>query len=203
MPDYSKGKIYTIRCREDPTLIYVGSTIQQLSVRLGQHKKDNLKYPNYLIYSTINNEWNKWYIELYELYPCSCKEELLKKEGEVIRLIGNLNMKINGRTKKEWYNDNKDKVINKVKKWKGENKDKVNEYLNEYRKEHKEEIKEQLKKYREEHKEESSEYYKINKEEILKNMKIIIECECGCKIIKCGLNRHLKTKKHINKLNIE
>ena len=39
MPDYSKGKIYTIRNSDDDTKIYVGSTIQPLSVRLGGHKK--------------------------------------------------------------------------------------------------------------------------------------------------------------------
>ena len=45
MPDYTKGKIYTIRCKTDDTLIYVGSTIQPLSVRFGGHKK------NYVFYS--------------------------------------------------------------------------------------------------------------------------------------------------------
>jgi hypothetical protein len=45
MPDYSKGKIYTIRCRTDDTKIYVGSTIQSLAVRFGGHK-DNSKREN-------------------------------------------------------------------------------------------------------------------------------------------------------------
>ena len=44
MPDYSKGKIYTIICRNDPSLIYVGSTIQSLAKRLGGHRKDSIKY---------------------------------------------------------------------------------------------------------------------------------------------------------------
>ena len=35
MPDYLMGKIYTIRCKTDEnTNIYVGSTTQELSVRL-------------------------------------------------------------------------------------------------------------------------------------------------------------------------
>jgi hypothetical protein len=85
MPDYSKGKIYTIRCRNDTTLIYVGSTIQPLAKRWGQHKAQCLKTPNYILYQAIDNDWDNWYIELYELYPCNCKEELLKKEGEMIR----------------------------------------------------------------------------------------------------------------------
>jgi hypothetical protein len=50
MPDYSKGKIYTIRCRNDPSLIHVGSTNQSLGKKLGHHKKDSRKtekYPNH------------------------------------------------------------------------------------------------------------------------------------------------------------
>ncbi len=39
MPDHKNAKIYTIRCRNDPTLICVGSTIQQLSQRFTDHKK--------------------------------------------------------------------------------------------------------------------------------------------------------------------
>lgn len=93
MLNYQNGKIYTIRCRDNQNLIYVGSTIQPLSKRWGKHKQDSLNNKsNRLLYQTINNEWDKWYIELYELCPCNTLEELLKREGEVIRLIGNLNM---------------------------------------------------------------------------------------------------------------
>ena len=35
---YKRGKIYTIRCKYDDSLIYVGSTIQPLSVRMGAHR---------------------------------------------------------------------------------------------------------------------------------------------------------------------
>jgi hypothetical protein len=30
MPDYKQGKIYTVRCKTDETLIYVGCTTQSL-----------------------------------------------------------------------------------------------------------------------------------------------------------------------------
>ena len=84
--------------KNDDKLIYVGSTIQSLAKRWGSHKVKSSQERNkdYLIYKTINNDWDNWYIELYELYPCSCKEELCKKEGDIIRLIGNLNMKMDG-----------------------------------------------------------------------------------------------------------
>jgi len=108
MPDYSKGKIYTIRNRNDDTKIYVGSTIQSLAVRFGGHKKHSKieKYMNMKLYIEVNNDWSKWYIELYENFPCDNREQLLKREGEITRLIGTLNSRIEGRDSKQYYIDN-------------------------------------------------------------------------------------------------
>ena len=149
MPDYTKGKIYTIRCRTDDTLIYVGSTIQPLSVRFGGHKvkSNNAKYQNNLLYRNINHNWDNWYIELYEENSCENKEQLGKREGEVIRLIGTLNSRIEGRTKKEYYKDNTDKILEQKKQYRGDNKDKILEQKKQYYEIHKDKILEQKKKY--------------------------------------------------------
>lgn len=162
MPNYQEGKIYTIRCRTDETLIYVGSTTQPLCKRLYEHKLRclNEKYINILLYQRINSDLNNWYIELHSLYPCSCKNELERKEGEIIREIGTLNTRIPNRTKKERYDENKDNVKKKSMENYYKNKDKINEY-------------------------------KKNK----------ITCECGCEIRIHELNRHRKSKKHIESLN--
>lgn len=170
MPNYQQGKIYTIRCRTDDTLIYVGSTTQNLAVRWGGHKRDSIneQNKNRLIYQTINNNWDNWFIEIFELYPCSCKEELNKREGEVIRLIGNLNVRIAGRTQKEWIENNAEKVKEQQKEY----------YIN-----HADDLKEQRK-----------ERYK-NHADKLKNK---ITCECGCLISMVVLTRHRKTQKHID-----
>lgn len=126
MPDYSKGKIYTIRCRNDPSLIYVGSTIQSLSVRFGEHKRHSIqeRNQNIILYKTIK-DWNDWYIELHSIYPCNSVEELRQKEGEIIRKIGNLNSVISGRTEQEWRNENKEHLLQEIKKWKQENPEKM------------------------------------------------------------------------------
>ncbi len=127
MPDYSKGKIYTIRCKNDPSLIYVGSTIQSLAKRMGGHKdskKNKIKYPNHQLYTKIE-DWKDWYIELYENCPCDNKEELLKREGEIIREIGTLNRSVAGRTKKEWEIDNADKRTKQKKEYHIDNADKL------------------------------------------------------------------------------
>jgi hypothetical protein len=56
--------------------------------------------------------FDSFYIELYENFNCDNIEQLLKREGEVIREIGNLNKIISGRTtkeyKKQYYNENKE-----------------------------------------------------------------------------------------------
>jgi hypothetical protein len=45
MPDYKQGKIYTIRCKTDDPLIYVGSTTQSLCERLAKHRYEAIKKP--------------------------------------------------------------------------------------------------------------------------------------------------------------
>jgi Uri superfamily endonuclease len=108
---FKNAKIYTIRNRNDETLIYVGSTVQPLYKRLSQHKKDskNPRCENILLYKKMNEtNINDWYIELYIDYPCERKEQLTQREGNLIREIGNLNKRIDGRTNKEYVEDNKE-----------------------------------------------------------------------------------------------
>src|ERR1019366_444260 len=72
---------------------------------------------------------------------------------------------------KEYYEENKDVLLEKAKEYQKEHQDKIKEYQKEYQEQHREEIKEQRKEYREEHKEEikvyQEEYYEENKEIIL------------------------------------
>lgn len=172
MADYSKGVIYTIRYRNDSSLIYVGSTIQPLSKRWYAHKIDcfNEKSKGYdmNLYQKIRetNDLQNWFIELYENYPCSSKQELNKREGEVIREIGNLNSNIAGRSIKEWNDENREKLNQKAKEYRKENKDVI--------------------------KEKAKEYYEKNKDVI--NEKFI--CECGGCYTRIHKERHFKSKKH-------
>lgn len=54
-----------------------------------------------------NMDLKTCYIELIENYPCECKEELVAREGYLIKQIGTLNALISGRTQREYYKDNK------------------------------------------------------------------------------------------------
>jgi len=119
MPNYLNGQIYTIKCKTDDTLIYVGSTTQTLSKRWGGHKSRSKEdgMMNRLIYNKINNDWDNWFIEPHTIYPCNSKEELMKKEGEIIRQIGSLNKVVIGRTRKEWNEFYKEDIKIKRKKY--------------------------------------------------------------------------------------
>jgi len=185
MPDYKKGKIYTIRCKNDDSLIYVGSTVESLCSRLSKHKFASKSQTQRILYSHVK-DWNDWYIELYEDFPCERIEQLLQREGQVIREIGTLNKKIQGRTNQEYREDNILKKREIDKKYYHENKNKLQEYHKEWREDHKEHIQ----KY---HKE----FYESNKNKILEYYKEKITCDCGCIIRKGGLQKHKQSKKHI------
>ena len=200
MPDYSKGRIYTIRCRSDNTLIYVGSTIATLSRRLSEHRNAS-KTNNQKLYQSVNGNWSDWYIELYEEFPCDNKQQLNKREGEITREIGTLNSAIAGRTSMEWLDDN----IDKMKLYKQEYYQINAEKLKLINKEYYENNFEKMKLYHQEYRENNIDKKKLTDKEYRENnagkIKEKITCECGCIIRKYGLPNHLKTKRHIEGIN--
>ena len=88
---YHSGKIYTIRSHRTDKY-YIGSTCSPLHKRLYQHK---LQYRMFqagkfcLVTSFEIIKFDDCYIELYENYKCNNRNELTKREGEVIRLLKN------------------------------------------------------------------------------------------------------------------
>ena len=174
--DYHNGKIYCIRNYIDDD-IYVGSTTQSLCKRMSRHRNrmtDNTRIHTPL-YSKINDIGiDKFYIELLEDYPCDSIEQLRQREGHYIREIGTLNVKIAGRSKQGWKEDNMEHVKLHAKEYHEQNKEKHNEQNKIWREEHPEEMKEYKKKWYENNREEMllryKERYENNKEEInLKN----------------------------------
>jgi len=155
MPDYQKGKIYKLWC-PDNDLVYIGSTTQPLHIRLGGHKKRGNNCNSKLLFEASNNVK----IELIEEFVCNNKMELNKREGEHIRANNCVNKIIVGRTNKEYYEDNKEYLKEKKKEWREDNKDKIKEY----RENNKDKIKEQKKEYYEDNKDKLKEYYENNKD---------------------------------------
>ena len=186
---YKRGIIYTIRNITDDTMVYVGSSINNLSKRFNTHKvdcKSGKKGKSCSLQSCIEyNDWTNFYIELYENYPCNSKKELERREGQVIREIGTINKNIAGRTKKEYLEENAEKIKEIKNKYYEKNIDKIKEYRNE----NIDKIKEQKKKYREENADKIRVY---NKE--YRNEKVCCSI-CGGFSTKNHLPRHQKSKK--------
>jgi hypothetical protein len=66
MTDYKQGKIYTVRCKTDDTLIYVGCTTELLSRRMSKLKYDSINKPAICFYQHVDDGDN-WYIEYCSL----------------------------------------------------------------------------------------------------------------------------------------
>jgi DNA-binding transcriptional MerR regulator len=129
---YNNASIYTIRNRADESLIYVGSTIGPIHKRLSKHKSNCKFGKSGSLYShIIDNDWTDWYIELYEKCPCNDREELCRREGQVIRDIGTINKNVTGSTRKEsnsrYYTANREKHKEIMVRWRDANRDKVKE----------------------------------------------------------------------------
>ena len=137
MPDYQNGKIYSIRSHQTDK-IYIGSTTQPLAQRMAIHIY-SYKTGNNLCSSKEILQYEDAYIELIEDYPCDTKEQLNRREGEVIRNTTNCTNKcIAGRTMTEYRQDNKEKLNESKKKWNEENKERVAEHNKKYNEKNKE-----------------------------------------------------------------
>ena len=68
-------------------------------------------------------------IELIEIYPCGCKEELLRREGHYIKETDCLNKVVEGRTHKEYRQDNLERHRQWQKDWIENNKEHYTKWL--------------------------------------------------------------------------
>ena len=143
MPNYSQAKIYKLCCR-NPEIkdIYVGSTCN-FTKRKYEHKSDcnniNSKKYNLNVYQYIrdNGNWENWDMVLLEEYKdCSNKMELHARERYWLEKLGaTLNSCIPNRSVKEYYEKNKEEILEKKKERYKNNKEEYNKKYNEKRKE--------------------------------------------------------------------
>jgi len=181
MPDYQNGKIYCIKSKLTDD-VYIGSTTQLLHIRLSCHLSKYKRWLNYEDSYKSSYEIIKYgdaYIELLENYSCNSKKELELQEGKYQREIHCVNIRIEGQTKKEYYENNKEYFLKlqkeKRKKLTHEEKEKIRLYHINYRLENIESIKKKKKEYQlkpnviERTKKYNIQYYKDNKDTIKKN----------------------------------
>ena len=157
--DYSLGKIYKIVGNGK---VYVGSTCERLLCqRFASHRQSYKCWVNgTIIYACSSVECLSdpdCYIELIELCPCSCIDELRKCEGKWIRDLECVNRCVAGRTEKEqhkaYYEANKEQINEQNKAYYEANKEHLNQQKKVYNEVNKEQINEQRKAYRDANKE--------------------------------------------------
>ena len=119
MVNYSNSKIYKIEpiVEHDEGEIYIGSTTKKyLSQRMDNHrlcfKSWKSGKTNKL---TVFDLFDKYGIDNCKIYLLESviaisKDELLAREGYYIKTLKCINRCIVGRTRKEYYIDNKDKI---------------------------------------------------------------------------------------------
>ena len=193
MPEYKNGKIYKIISNHMPDTCYIGSTTQSLCKRFGAHRRC---YKQYLRDGTKYTSACKMVcypdakIYLIESYNCSNRNELEKREGEIMKkfmkdesLENPVNMVIAGRTSKEYYVDNQNEIKEQQKQYYKDNQEKIKEHKKQYRDNNKNKVKEQQKKH-----------YDNNKDIINTKRKIKVNCEyCNSCVRKCDIPRHHRT----------
>ena len=179
MPDYSKGKVYRI-LQDNEKTVYIGSTVQTLSARMAEHRKGPELWPTWKLYKLMAEVGvDHFSIELVVDFPCERREQLHAEEGRQIRLHNTItngcNKQLAGRSKNEWYNENKEEQKEKMKAYHAAHKDEHAKQMKAYAEANKEALSAKKKAYAEANKEKISTkakaHYEANKEAIISRVK--------------------------------
>jgi len=188
--DFSKTIIYKIVCNNlNITDVYIGHTTNFIN-RKAKHKSNcnniNGKEYNFKIYNSIRNNggFENWSMIEIEKYPCNDINEATARERYYYELLNaKLNTNCPGRNDKEYYQDNK-------------------EYKKEYRDNNKDKMQEYNKVYYENNKNKIKEYQEKNKNNINAMRKIPYICDiCNGNYTYANRAKHINTKKHQTALN--
>jgi hypothetical protein len=200
--DFSKALIYSIVCKTDETLLYIGSTTN-FKIRKNMHKKSciNEKHRchNYPVYVMIRatGGWDNFEMKPVKEYACENKIQLVIEEERIRKeMKANLNTRRAFRTpeerqdfykeysaihkehvadyRKQYNKDNAEKIAERAKKYNETNAEQVADYRKQYEKDNAEKIAERKKQYRKDNPEKFAERAKKYYE---KNKELIAEQE--------------------------
>jgi hypothetical protein len=218
MVNYQQSKIYKLTSPHTD-LFYIGSTTTTLKQRKWKHKSHfKMRQINEKAKCTISRKLFELGIDdvkinLVKEYSLENKEQLLKKEAKYIRKYKEkygdkcLNICVPLRTRKEYCEDNKEKILETKRIWRDKNKEKVNKQKREYFQNNKEKVQDQQKvrmdRYIENHgiehkRQKDREYWTKNKDEINKKRLQKKVCVCGSEYSQPNFTRHCRTKKHLD-----
>lgn len=172
--DYAKSCIYKLSCNDNSIPdFYIGSTTDIFTRQRGHKSRCNNpkdeKY-NYPVYNYIreNGGFDNWNFQIIQQYNAIDKNDLESQEKYwILRENPKLNTTMPVHDKKQYYQDNKEDIIKKVKIFAENHPGKVAGYKTTYAEKNKDKINEKIK------------------------------CECGSIVSKKHLAVHKKTKKHI------
>ena len=175
-----EGKIYKL-VNDTMGLTYYGSTIRALYQRLNQHKSPSNPCKSKILFL------GKGEVKIFLLEEYITNDISILKARERYYIENNdcVNKQIPGRTMKEYYQLNKDKIKDYQNKYYIDNKKKLLEQCSEYY----EKNKDHLIQYGRNH-------YEKNKIKIAESRKIKITCRCGSTYRKADRIRHENTMKH-------
>lgn len=165
------AKIYKITSTAGDK-VYIGSTIGTLEQRWREHKVPS------------NGAYSRKLFEEYGIETCSIHlleeikedERIIKERWWIENTENVVNLRIEGRTAKEYYKANKESISQWQKEYNEANKESISQW--------------------------KKQWYEANKKIILKNGSIPTPCpKCGKIIRQDGINRHLK-RKHLSKVKL-
>ena len=224
--DYSNTIIYKLCCN-DPSIseIYIGHTTN-FTQRKNRHKSCCTNNFDTKVYNFIKNNggWENWSMIQLEEHNCKNKREAEAIEHNCIEKFSAL-LNFNKPYamckeepqiyKQNWYEENKEQILEKSKihyeenkedkleyqkQYAEDNKEKIKEQQINYRNTNKEKIAEQKKIYRENHKIEAAnngkEWRESNKEKLKAQRAEVINCECGHQYTFGNKIRHLQSTIH-------
>ena len=154
--------IYQITCLETGE-VYYGKTCRTMKERMKDHKKQSNDCTSKQIIDRGNYKTE-------ELEKCE-KEQSLERESYYIKNFDCINRTVPGRSKTEYYFDNKERMNELGKKWYHNNKDEHNKTSREYHHNNKEKCNKTSKKYYHNNKEKAIQYKLDNKEHIKERTK--------------------------------
>lgn len=215
------GIIYRIEHKEMHDIRYIGSTLQELRYRWRDHKGSYKSWLNNKKRPVSIYEYFKEYgienfkiIEIKSYRVCDVKH--LKAYEQLwinkIKCINKGNsFGITKISRLHYRLKNREEINKKKREFHHQNKERMNEISKEYRKNNLEKVKQTNKEYYETNKNTDKflnrvkDYNDRNKEKIKQyksewyeqNKGTTINCECGSKLLEKNLQKHLKSKKHL------
>jgi hypothetical protein len=114
-----------------------------------------------------------WNMDVLHELDCD-KEEASRVEGNYIRYNKCVNRCVAGRTKAQWFQDNRDSVLQQMKQYHQENRDARLEY--------------------------GKKYYQATKEKQSARKAEKVPCPCGTLVGRGDIAKHLKSQKHTKRM---